>query len=585
MDKMAKFKKGMSLMEAGKFAEAERIFTTLLSMEEHHSIRNNIGICRYRQGKYFAALEILKPALKKAFPNTVAKCTAVDCCLALDKPDQAKMYMQQAVADFEEMGRNKASELGLWSTYSGMVFRTLGRLDQVEDICKLYQRSHFRGLPDEAIWLSGVAYFNLGRYKKAASVWQKPFSKFKLVAEMVEQGIVPPFELEYIEPYSSIDPKDMGASLALGVAKLILLTDVLQRKEGEEPEETAAWNLVYFTGQWGLDLATGLLESPLIHEEEKYAVINALIRRGVLDEGDSVNVWLDGGLQSILIEGNDELDYEKAIDSAYDLAREGRAGEAIDLLQSLPTGEFEPRYHMCIVQLLLSEGRKDEALKHLTLLKEHCSDASVTHYFDALYQFHKHRFAESEKALNRMKGKFGYSDLKEMADSLRAIVVLGHGMRGIANSLIKMPDIDKELPVSPSVKRGFRNMPVEALHLACEYWQLPGEKLRDAVQTRLVEYISDAGSFAKAWKSLKLEERDVLSYLMSKGGWVRISAVTKKFGPVWEDGKGLDAMPPNLLGRLWVMGLVFAGTAKIEGRRYKIVAVPVEVRKFIQSMV
>ena len=80
---------------------------------------------------------------------------------------------------------------------------------QVYDLYRRWERCHVNW---ENRYLAGVAAFNLGRYRRAASLWGAlqdtgPYAlHMQQVAFLVERALIPPFELEY-KPF---DPDALG---------------------------------------------------------------------------------------------------------------------------------------------------------------------------------------------------------------------------------------------------------------------------------------------------------------------------------------------------------------------------------------
>ncbi|SFR14147.1 hypothetical protein SAMN05660706_13016 [Desulfoscipio geothermicus DSM 3669] len=81
-------------------------------------------------------------------------------------------------------------------------------------------------------------------------------------------------------------------------------------------------------------------------------------------------------------------------------------------------------------------------------------------------------------------------------------------------------------------------------------------------------------------RELDKEERKLLKYLLQRGGWSRLNAVTRKFGTMEGDGFFWGEYDPESpLGILWSQALVMVGRATVEGRRCKIATIPLELRE------
>lgn len=81
------------------------------------------------------------------------------------------------------------------------------------------------------------------------------------------------------------------------------------------------------------------------------------------------------------------------------------------------------------------------------------------------------------------------------------------------------------------------------------------------------------------------EERELLRYLLQRGGWSRMNAVTRKFGSLQGDGYfWQEREPVSTLGTLWSRALVFVGRARVGGNQCKIVVVPLELRQILMDI-
>ena len=81
------------------------------------------------------------------------------------------------------------------------------------------------------------------------------------------------------------------------------------------------------------------------------------------------------------------------------------------------------------------------------------------------------------------------------------------------------------------------------------------------------------------------EERELLKFLLLRGGFSRISAVTRRFGTT--DGDGFfreEEEPASPLGFLWSRALVMVGKTMLNNRQCKIAAIPVELRPLLKEI-
>jgi hypothetical protein len=89
----------------------------------------------------------------------------------------------------------------------------------------------------------------------------------------------------------------------------------------------------------------------------------------------------------------------------------------------------------------------------------------------------------------------------------------------------------------------------------------------------------------KAVKQLGETGRELLCYLLERGGWARLNAVTRKFGSMEGDGYfWLDEGPASPLGRLWSRALVMVGRARLERGSTRVAAIPAELRDILARL-
>jgi tetratricopeptide (TPR) repeat protein len=84
--------------------------------------------------------------------------------------------------------------------------------------------------------------------------------------------------------------------------------------------------------------------------------------------------------------------------------------------------------------------------------------------------------------------------------------------------------------------------------------------------------------------SLQPQERAALALVMKKD-WAKYGELTRRFGTEEDDGWFWDEEPPtSVVGRLRLRGLLFVGTAGIQGRNYKVAVIPIELRPLLHEI-
>ena len=143
----------------------------------------------------------------------------------------------------------------------------------------------------------------------------------------------------------------------------------------------------------------------------------------------------------------------------------------------------------------------------------------------------------------------------------------------------------KPLPVRPRLRTLLKRLPVVWLDPICNALGLKRERHRRNRELAVAEILIDPSKMQRLLDGvLGEDERNLLSYLLGKGGMVKASAVTRAYGSDEADGWFWDERPPtSSLGRLRLHGLVFVGSRADQGRRYRTVVVPEELRETIRG--
>jgi hypothetical protein len=109
-------------------------------------------------------------------------------------------------------------------------------------------------------------------------------------------------------------------------------------------------------------------------------------------------------------------------------------------------------------------------------------------------------------------------------------------------------------------------------------------KMRKEGEAALVAAVTSPAAVRRAVLQLTAEERELLVYLLKRGGWAQMFAVVRKFGSMEMDGFLAEEPPQSAAGKLWLKGLIFVGRAAIKNRNVKIAAVAVELREALAEL-
>ena len=142
----------------------------------------------------------------------------------------------------------------------------------------------------------------------------------------------------------------------------------------------------------------------------------------------------------------------------------------------------------------------------------------------------------------------------------------------------------KKISTTTNLIRGLKNMPNEWLLNICDLYKLKHGRLRRDREAKIVAYLTDSPNLKAIVEQLTNEERDLLRYLLQKGGFARLNAVTRKFGTLEGDGYyWYDYEPDSVTGKLWSKALIFIGRIIIDNRNTKIAVIPLELRSHLEK--
>lgn len=138
--------------------------------------RNNLAVCRFRQGDPSDALRILKVNLEANAPNPFTHALAAQAAAALGRAKSAEECLNRAISDFE-LGIEIFLSEGLplaksWCEYTVLIQRAAGDLGHHHLVLDLYHKWKEYHVNPENQFLAGVASFNLGHFRKAISLWK-----------------------------------------------------------------------------------------------------------------------------------------------------------------------------------------------------------------------------------------------------------------------------------------------------------------------------------------------------------------------------------------------------------------------------
>jgi len=631
---------GKKCLDKGDFRKAEKYYAEALAREDTAPIRNNLATAIFLGGDLQRARDLLKPVLEEAEkegpaatnarvnPYTYALASRI--ASALGNREEARRHLNQAVRSFEEgLSALRRSlprrEIHTFLEYTVPIMRAAADLQDHREVFELYRRWESEHVHWENKHLAAVACFNLGRYKRAASLWasiaagHRIFADLQKVAFLLERGIVPPFNLDYEIPSQEKmetmlkeavnNPEARYRHLGDGYLRVYFLIHSLEESDSAL-KNPAAYNLVRYGDEWGTALGRSILNSPAFSAEAKMGAAQALVEKGVFKPDEPIPMYIEGENRKVrMMNAAVILEKDAALDEAVKRARElhsaGRLDEAIAVLQDLyfEKGKFYPPAVINLASYLREKNELEQARTLLEMVQKILPDEPAVLFNYSALLLQMGRTAEAREYFNKLKS-LGKDAIAEMGPEFRqkmgildAQISLSETGEALADpdypaTLVRLFEEDrrktieeKPLPADPSLSRGLKNMPVNWLEAALTAYGLTPARHRREKEDQIKNFLTRRENLEKVVREIGEEERELLKFLLARGGSCRIGAVTRRFGTT--DGDGFfweDEDPTSPLGFLWSRALVMVGKAALNNRHCKIAAVPVELRPLLKEI-
>ncbi len=614
--------KATSLMNKGSFAEAEELLTEVLHEFDDAIVRNNLATTVLEQGDPERCLDILEPCLDPdrddMLPNPFTYALASRALTLLGERDDAYLCLEQAEVLFADglkasQDNNVAEyELQIWKEYTVAIMRAAAVLDDYSRVLDLYYRWEKEHVVWETIYLAGVAAFNLRLYRDAAAFWKEAGKEwtmtllFAQVALLVEQGVIPHFNLNYrLKDWEEIEkvlkkvkeePVYLTQAMQDTSFLLSMLAIIFDPKIEEKMSCELMEKMVCQGETWGEELGKRILQANNVSTPIKMAAAQGLVEKGVFAPDELINMVLDGEekeirLEKITVAANANRETAAAMHKASRLKEEGRLQEATEILQEVILKEsFYPPLAINLSSLLYQQERFDEAEKYLRMAEKIMPDDGGVQFNLALILSGQGRFTEAEEYVQRLEQD------EDDPDILKRVGVLKGYLSGL-NTKVLFDQRDammtyyeeerrkkiEEKPLSPEANLAgcLKKMPAEWLTGLCRSLQIKPASRREERERQCYKCLLDRERLHELLdENVDSSERNLLRYLLRNGGCARLSAVSRKFGKMEGDGfYWEDKLPASALGVLWALGLAAVGKTNLGKRREKIVVVPQELRE------
>ncbi|HHW43038.1 MAG TPA: tetratricopeptide repeat protein [Desulfotomaculum sp.] len=607
--------KGSALLSKSDFRAAEKVFAEALELDNAIPIRNNLATAVFMGGELGRALKILEPCLKmediEANPYTYALAARIYC--ALHRDEEARRWLQRAVDSFEE-GIGLAQVPRPFREYTVAIMRAAADLGDHRYVLDLYHRWESLHIRWENRFMAAVACFNMGNYGRAADLWasighvHKVFPHMQQVALLAEMGVIPPFQMGYqfhsVEDMQEIilragnSKEGQQRCMQDGSVRMFLLSWVLADHSGKAGQ--ALYTMIYFGGKWGEELGRQFLEYPDLPPSLKFAAADALVARGIFKENEPIPMFIDGKRRLVVLkklpvitEPDQELD--EMVDRAIRLRDNGQLEEAEALLQKIyQEGRIYPPAMMTLANILRQRDKLQESLVIMEMLADMVPDDPALLFNLSALMLQMGKVEQAREYFNKVDknalGEQNEDKLKFLEKEIKKAELV-HSLFSPEDFIADLEERQrtevekKPLPVDAPLSRGLKNMPAHWLECACLSHHLEPARVRQQREAQLREFLTSRSNLEQVVEALGEEERELLRYLLQRGGWSRMNAVTRKFGSLQGDGYfWQEREPVSTLGTLWSRALVFVGRARVGGNQCKIVVVPLELRQILMDI-
>ncbi|MGI6616242.1 MAG: tetratricopeptide repeat protein [Dethiobacteria bacterium] len=608
---------GHALIEKKDLPGAEKAFRKALELEEDGTVRNNLALVVFHSGDSEQAFAILEPNLGAlAGGNPFSFGLAAQILADLGQKKAARKHLDRAISIFEQGRVRKAvgHERWAWHEYTVVIMRGAAALNNHRLVFDLYRRWERYHVSWENRHLAGVAAFNMGRYDRAASLWGSitEIGRFALdmqeLAHLVESDLVPPFTLEYRyqDPDEEMGEREEKQQIASyihhGNTRASALAYLFSSEIEKKSAEGLLSVLIRHGGEWGVEFGKRLLEAAAVSREFKTTAAIALVECGVFAKDEPITMLIDGMEREIRITDREVTletgpELEELFQRAVKLRDQGSIEDAVKLLEPLyEQGRFHPPSMIALANLYRKMDRLDEARVILEALNELLPENPPILFNLAGLSVQSGATGSALDYLEQLERLELDEEIAARAESLGSLIRretepelwgahLLHELF-LASEKEEREAVERKiLPLGSSLLRGLKNMPNTWLLNICSIHGLAPGRLRRDREKLIADALNQEKVLRKAVAGLDETERELLGYLLERGGWARLNAVTRKYGTMDHDGYYWVANEPRShLGQLWSRALVMVGRARLERGYARVVAIPADLQEKLAAI-
>lgn len=620
---------GRRLAARGDLAMAAEWFERAVAEYPVPAALNNLALAHLEHHRDpDAALKILAPNLADTAPQPYAHALAVRCLVQLGQAAEARHHLDASIRDFERaaeaLDRLAGDALVTVPEYTAIILQAAGDLGDDRHVWTLYQRWHRWHTLPVCGFFAGTAVFNLGRFENATQVWRRVrhpewrfLAAYAGVADLCAGGTVPPFRLPYATPREddlarevadakSIPPEDVAARIIADPPNLLMLLynlfapDAPMAGTSVEGKQAMISALVAGGHEWGERLAHSLFAASRAPTPWKMAALEGLRTAGAISLNEPVTMLIDGvstqvALKRVELVTEPDPTLEARYREALACRDAGRLDEARRALEPLVHGDrlYAPAA-VAYANVLRTQGERAEARRLLELLREALPNHPVVLYNLAGLCGEQGDFKAARRYLEAIDTDDLPPGLAEkltaLTDRLEPHLLPEYLMERAEEEYRRQVD---ERPISPetlTLLRALDQIPAVWLDAACSLYGLraPARLRRDRARQLARVLVGDPPVALRVLAGFDHDGQGeaLLRMLLQRGGWARVGAITRRFGTDADDGYFWADKPPTTpLGRLRLACLVFVGRARVEGRRARVAAVPVDLRTALAALV
>jgi len=618
---MALNRAGRKLLAAGRREEAEAKFRAALKICEYAiPALNNLALCAQAKGDPQLAIRTANRVLEYIPDNIFAHCTLAECYVELGKEQQAERHMRRALSS--------AGDTDFTLDKLEKIIEALAFLGWDEELYDLYLAYHDLTELDALSWLHfGVALANRDAEEEALLVWDRAQDELGIAGvyyeslELVRNGKAPRFRFPYWR--NDLLNKEVNSFDELGEVAKPLLVVTVWNGETDEMRSQAVAALGRFNDPWAESFLRHILIQPELPDSLKLEAAGALVERGAIKVGDTVEMHINGKKRRVVL--NEASIPSSPPPAAMEEFNRGLAHAEDGQMEEAEAAfrraiEIAPYFAPAVIELaniLRDSGRVEEAEEIVRQALAVDEDVFLLIYLAQLY-LAKKDCAAAHEVISRVPA----DELAEANDSVYIVYLVARirialeeedfetARKYSAQLLAIAPDHeevaallewlriaedwsswDEELvqrrwrrylnrPVSPDMDLRTAlgtltkdNLMGTARSYGIRYSGMRKGELQAAIGDYIMAHVEEIAA------GLSPEEREVVSHVIAAGGSSPLSPLVERYGDFSAEFEWRYEEPRTCLGRIQSRGILFVGTAE-DGQ---IAFVPSDLRPRLQK--